>query len=153
MTRKIFAAVAALAFAALLYPSTAHAAGHSNAPAAKACQKDGYQSLAPAETPRVAFTSSNACTSYAARGGTLTPLQVGVDFTNFAAACSSAPGYYVGYLTTDGFYECAGAAGAPLSDQQLADLTSACTSGGGYPYVAANDPDNYVVDCYPSNPF
>lgn len=152
MTRKLLAAATALAFAAFLYPSTAHAAGQGNSAAAKACQKNGYQSLATAETPRVAFTSSTACTSYAAKGGTLTPLQVGVDFTNFAAACLSAPGYYDGYLTTFGFYECVGAAGVPLSDQQIADLANACTSGGGFPYVAANEADNYVVDCYPTNP-
>ncbi len=46
-----------------------------NSDAAEACQMGGYQSLARTESPRVAFTSTGECTSYAAKGGTLTPLQ------------------------------------------------------------------------------
>ena len=75
---EIGTAALVVALAALSMTGTAAAAPTGgNAPAAKACQKDGYTSRARAESPTVAFTSSDECTAYAAEGGTLTALQPG----------------------------------------------------------------------------
>lgn len=69
-----------------------------NAPAAKACQKDGYRSLARAESPTVGFTSSDECTSYAAEGGTLTPLRT-VNLEAMREACEAIDrAHYSGYI-------------------------------------------------------
>lgn len=46
-----------------------------NSAAAKACQKGGWKDLATAESPTVPFTGQSTCVSYAARGGTIVPLE------------------------------------------------------------------------------
>jgi hypothetical protein len=91
-TRRTLLALAVALAALAAQSATASAAPTGgNAPAAKACQKSGYQSLARAESPTVAFTSSDKCTAYAAKGGTLTPLQT-VNLDAFREACEAAGG-------------------------------------------------------------
>ncbi len=64
-----------VAMLALAIPAIATATpNEGNSAAARACQDDGYKTLATFETQTVAFTSDGACTSYAAKGGDLTPL-------------------------------------------------------------------------------
>jgi hypothetical protein len=65
---KITALVAGLALAALVATGTAVA---GNSTAAKKCQKNGWQSLVT--SGGTSFASEEACTSYAAQGGTLLP--------------------------------------------------------------------------------
>ena len=55
-----------------LVAGTANAApGSSNKANAKACQKGGWETLAPSTNPTVAFASQDACVSYGASGGTI----------------------------------------------------------------------------------
>ena len=56
--------------------ATATAGNNSNRDAAKSCQKGGYTSLAP-EPEAAAFTSEEACVSWAAEGGILWPVGIG----------------------------------------------------------------------------
>jgi hypothetical protein len=65
---KITALVAGLLLAALAASGTAVA---GNSAAAKKCQKNGWQSLVTSSG--TSFASEEACTSYAAQGGTLLP--------------------------------------------------------------------------------
>ena len=77
MLRKLLVLATALAtFAVVAAPAFA-AKGGGNSPNAKGCQKGGWQTQARTEDPATAFTSVGECTSYAAKGGTLTDLQVG----------------------------------------------------------------------------
>ncbi len=65
----------------MLAAPAAHAAGGGNSTAAQQCQKGGYLRYQAADGTR--FTTADACTSDAARGGTLTPIPptVGLSFT------------------------------------------------------------------------
>jgi len=67
----VIALAAGLLLAVASVGGTALAAGGGNAANAKLCQKDGWQTFV---TPNAkSFASEEACTSYAARGGTLVP--------------------------------------------------------------------------------
>lgn len=100
--QTLFAAAVALTALAAQSATASAAPTGGNAPAAKACQKTGYQSLARAESPAVAFTSSDECTAYAAKGGTLTPLQT-VNLDAFREACEPTGGDVLSF-----FYEALG---------------------------------------------
>jgi len=67
---KVAALVAGLALVAFAASGTALASG-GNSVNAKQCQKNGWQSLVT--SGGTSFASEEACTSYAARGGTLLP--------------------------------------------------------------------------------
>jgi hypothetical protein len=62
---------------ALIAPLSAAAAPGGNAAAARACQKDGYTQWTTADG--LTFKNAGQCTSYAARGGVLTPVQKPVE--------------------------------------------------------------------------
>src|SRR5580765_5980735 len=55
--------------AGLVVASAASAGGGGNSPNAKSCQKNGWKTLYRSDG--TTFTSETACTSYAAKGGTL----------------------------------------------------------------------------------
>jgi hypothetical protein len=86
-------AVVALLLSLLVGPAIAGAApapGPGNSPNAKACQKGGYTNLV--RSNGTTFASEEACTSYAAKGGTL--------YGRAAAPCLN--GGYRNYQTTNG---------------------------------------------------
>jgi hypothetical protein len=59
--------------AAMPMADTAAKPGNGNSENAKACQKGGWATLAPQESPSVAFQSQDECVSYGANGSTLAP--------------------------------------------------------------------------------
>ena len=61
----------------LVGPMAASAQNGGNSGAAEACQRGGFASLARAEDSRTPFASQGECVSFAARGGTIVPVQVG----------------------------------------------------------------------------
>jgi hypothetical protein len=123
-----------------------------NAPSAKACQKDGYQSLARAESPTVAFTSSDECTAYAAEGGTLTALQTDPS----RALCESLSGTFgAGGPDEVGFYNDRPVVfvcnNIPLNqDLGLSALGQACLADGGSALLFSTPPGATEGDltCY-----
>ena len=131
-TRRTLLALAVALAALAAQSATASAAPTGgNAPAAKACQKGGYTSLARAESPTVAFTSSDECTAYAAEGGTLVPLQT-VNLDAFRDACQAVGGHYSGsYYESDEtvFFACDNYF-VFLEDQE-ATLQAACDEMNG----------------------
>lgn len=124
-------AVALTAFGAQAATASAEPTG-GNAPAAMACQKGGYQSLARAESPSVAFTSNDECTSYAAQGGTLTPLQTVNPFEEACEAIENAD--YIGFVTGPGGtvnFFCDGEGPLGLEPALQATLQAACEEMNG----------------------
>lgn len=74
--RPLLVLLALLAALVLAAPLVGAKGGNSEG--AKACQKGGWSTLAPAETPGVAFESQGACVAYSAKGKTPVPWAVGV---------------------------------------------------------------------------
>jgi hypothetical protein len=72
----LLVAVTILALVTSGFPAAAKPLAGSNRVSAKACQKGGYAGLAPKEDRFTAFTTEEACTSYAAQGGEIGPLVV-----------------------------------------------------------------------------
>jgi uncharacterized protein YjbI with pentapeptide repeats len=72
---RVLAIVAMLLLALAALPA-ATAAGPGNGDAAQRCKQGGWQALAPAEEPSVAFASQGDCVSYVAWGGAPVDLEV-----------------------------------------------------------------------------
>lgn len=70
-SRVLLGGVALIMVLLILVPSAAQAAKAGNSQNTKACQKDGWRTLMT--STGASFASQGKCTSYAARGGTLTP--------------------------------------------------------------------------------
>lgn len=77
LPRPVVAVAVVLFAVALSVPLTGAKGGNGHgseggvSEAAHACQKGGWESLAPEEDPTAAFTSTGKCVSYVATGGTV----------------------------------------------------------------------------------
>ena len=69
MKKLIFGLIVAVATAAIIVPLAL--AGGGNSDNAKACQKNGWQTLARAQDSTAGFNNQDECVSYAAHGGSL----------------------------------------------------------------------------------
>ena len=69
--RRVAVIVLALLLALTLAVPLMGAKGNSGN--AKACQKGGWEALAPAESPSTGFASEQACVAYGAKGGSAVP--------------------------------------------------------------------------------
>jgi hypothetical protein len=114
-----------------VFAGTATAASGGNSANAKLCQKGGWENLV--SSTGTAFTSEEACTSYAARGGTLSPKPTFEQ--QYQTTCENAGGSFVVVSTTSGNrWECS------RFDPLLPDFISLesalapiCTAAGGQP--------------------
>lgn len=71
LLRRAFAILVVATSCAVAIPLADSVAQGGNSEDARACQQDGWASLARAENPGIAFTDQSECVSYAAEGGQL----------------------------------------------------------------------------------
>ena len=127
-----------MAAAGTVLAGGAQAAKPGNSLNAKACQKGGYAALARAEAPTTAFTSEEECTSYAAKGGTLTAVKTAKEY------CESLGGEFDVIWGPDDF-QCV--VRPALSDSDFTIFAQALHAVCRYEFEARQAADESSVAC------
>ena len=133
----------AVSSAMIAVPGVAQAAKSGNAPAAKACQKGGWEYLGT--ITGASFTSEKECTSYAAHGNTLTTLP-------YAAARTQCKSLNGTFSPADGapvLWTCNGWPYASLQDfsDKGGSLFPMCTADGGHVFDALGTDGIATASC------
>jgi hypothetical protein len=138
---RIFSFAAGVGLLAVLVGSAAakpSGVGPGNSPNAKQCQQGGWEALVT--SMGASFTSEDACTSYAAQGGTLAP-----KLTNeqqFEAICVAGSGTF---SVGTGEWQCVDIGG--LSQSTIDALAAPCAAAGGTSFSGGPGDGITFVDC------
>ena len=143
MSRSSLRTAGATVLVAVLAPAlaagTTPAVGASNSAAAHACQHGGWQDLAtPAGQP---FAGQGACTSYAARGGTLAPRLSAVQ--RWEALCLEAGGSFS--IAADDDWRCVAAPDLALAPAQFFAMVDICVGASRFPGGQRNSNRVFVL--------